>query len=40
MPIILPKCKKDYELDRNSCSCKKRNLKHKKRKRLLKQKKL
>ena len=24
MPIILPKCKKDYELNRKSCSCKKK----------------
>ena len=32
MPIILPKCKKDYELNRSSCSCKKKKPKTKKKK--------
>ena len=38
MPIILPNCKKDYELDRNSCSCKKKKPKTQKKKKVIKTK--
>lgn len=35
MPIILPKCKKDYELNRSSCSCKKKKPKTQKKKKVI-----